>query len=84
MSQFHGPQPGYKDPRSRTKGVMRARREQKRLEAEVRDELLAPDDPKRRSVRLASMPEPDLTTRRRHRNRKKTVEIPVEEVAVAA
>ena len=70
MSRFSGPQPGYKDPNTRTKGVERRYREQKKLEAEVRDELLAPDDPKRRAVRLATLPEPDTTTRKRRRTRK--------------
>lgn len=72
MSQFSGPYPGYKNPGTGTKGIMRARREQKRLEAEVRDELLPADDPKRRSVRLGSLPAPETKTRRRHRNRKTT------------
>lgn len=72
MSQFNGAQPGYKGT-GRAKGVMRNRKAQKRLEAEVRDELLAPDDPKRRAVRLATLPEPDVTTRKRHRTRKNPV-----------
>jgi hypothetical protein len=32
-----GPQPGYKDASTRTKGSMRKLREQKRVEAELRD-----------------------------------------------
>lgn len=34
---FNGPIPGRKDPRTRTKGIMRRRRETKRKEAEARN-----------------------------------------------
>ena len=34
---FSGPFPGRKDPRTRTKGIMRKRRIQKRQEAEARN-----------------------------------------------
>lgn len=34
---FSGPYPGRKDPRTRTKGIMRNRRAQKRREAEARN-----------------------------------------------
>lgn len=34
---FSGPFPGRKDPRTRTKGIMRARRAKKRKEAEARN-----------------------------------------------
>jgi len=34
---FSGPQPGYKDSKTRTKGIMKRRREQKRREAMVRN-----------------------------------------------
>lgn len=70
MSQFHGPQPGYKDTRTRNKGVMRARREQKRLDAELRDEALPADDPKRRAIRLGTGELNLDKPRRRRRNRK--------------
>jgi len=68
MSQFHGPQPGFKGRDSLNKGVMRRRKEQKRLEAEIRDENLAPDDPRRRKIRLGITPEPP---KKRHRSRNK-------------
>lgn len=70
MSQFHGPQPGYKDTRTRNKGVMRARRETKRLDAELRDEALPADDPKRRAIRLGTGELNLDKPRRRRRNRK--------------
>jgi hypothetical protein len=34
---FSGPQPGFKDSRTRTKGIMKKRRAQKRGEAEARN-----------------------------------------------
>jgi hypothetical protein len=69
MSQFSGPQPGYKDT-TRSKGVMRARKAQKKLEAEVRDEDLPPDDPKRRAIRLGNETLIIKKPRRRQRTRK--------------
>lgn len=77
MSQFHGPQPGYKTERpygnNGPKGTMRARKAQKKLEAEVRDELLPADDPKRRVIRLGTGELNLDKPRRRRRTRRKEV-----------
>jgi len=43
MSRYSGPYPGRKDPSTRTKGIARETRKQKRLEAEVRNELTPPE-----------------------------------------
>lgn len=48
MSTFHGPYPGRKDPRTRTKGALAENRRQKRLDAEQRDAELPQDSPKRK------------------------------------
>lgn len=47
MSTYSGPYPGYKTV-GHTKGVARANKEQKRLDAEARDRELPQDSPKRR------------------------------------
>lgn len=47
VSRFSGPM-GPSQKNGRNKGVMREIRHQKRIEAEVRDELLADDSPVRR------------------------------------
>lgn len=78
MSRYEASYPGKKDPRTRTKGIKRQIKEQKRLEAEARDALLAPDDPRRKAVRLGNLPEPEMKTPKRRRNRNKVVENPVE------
>jgi hypothetical protein len=74
VSQFKGPQPGYKMERAfgnnGPKGSMRLRKAKKRLEAEVRDELLAPDDPRRRAIRLGTAQIDLDKPRKRRRNRK--------------
>lgn len=76
MSRFSGPFPGRKDPRTRNKGIERQYHTEKRLEAEARDEELPEDDPRRRAIRLNTMPEPDLkTVRRRNRRRNQNVEV---------
>lgn len=41
---FNGPFPGRKDPRTRTKGIMAARKLQKRKEAERRNALTKVED----------------------------------------
>lgn len=51
--RFAGPQ-GYSGPKdgAKNKGVMRAHREKLRIDAELRDEELPQDSPKRRRNRL--------------------------------
>lgn len=46
--RFVGAQPGYKGAHGKTKGIMYAHKQQKRKEAELRDELLPQDSPKRK------------------------------------
>ena len=68
MSAFHGTYIGRKDPRTRTKGVLKDHKENLRLDAELRDALLPEDSPKRRRNRLDL--EPVKPVRRRNRQRK--------------
>jgi hypothetical protein len=53
MSTYHGPYPGYKGAHGKTKGVAKANREQKRLDALLRDRELPEDSPRRRKNKNA-------------------------------
>ena len=72
MSRFHGPQPGYKIERpygtNGPKGALRKMREQKRVEAEVRNELTPPE--RRASFRRQAQAEETQTKRTRKRRKK--------------
>jgi hypothetical protein len=53
VSTYSGPYPGYKGAHGKTKGVAKANREQKRIDAEARDRELPQDSLKRRRNRDA-------------------------------